>query len=223
MRDRANRSHGERSEPRRRACPRESGGRQGEYVGAQRVVQAGSPAPETLRGTNPKSSAPHRGRSACHRGNRPARGIRAPPGSRRTRTRRACAARGTQPCTRRGKTVYPHPRLDEVAAVGLGGDLQPLAFEAHTVVPTDRVLMVLAQDVGQPRTDEGSPTTANHVLPDAPTSGALPDPALPGSILPVNSSALSSRRLNEWSLRDSQSGSAGSGPAVLLLGPRGPR
>ena len=37
---------------------------------------------------------------------------------------------------------------------------------------------------------------------------ALPDPGLPGSILSVNSSALSSRRLNEWSLRDSRGGSA---------------
>ena len=156
MQDRANRSHGERSEPRRRACPRESGGRQGEYVGAQRVIQAGSPAPETLRGTNPKSSAPYRGvqRATAATGRRGAY-VRHP------------GAVGlvlgelARPVEHRhapvGVTVYPHPRLDEVAAVGLGGDLQPLALEAHTVVPTDRALMVLAQDVGQPRTDEGEP------------------------------------------------------------------
>ena len=47
---------GSYSEPRRRACPRESGGRQRERVGAWRVIQADVPAPDTPRGwSNPKS------------------------------------------------------------------------------------------------------------------------------------------------------------------------
>ena len=33
-----------------------------------------------------------------------------------------------------GVTMHPHPGLDEVAAVGLGGELEPLALEAHAVV-----------------------------------------------------------------------------------------
>ena len=39
--------------------------------------------------------------------------------------------------------------------MSLGGDLQPLALEAHTVVPIDRALVVLAHDVSQSRIDEG--------------------------------------------------------------------
>ena len=58
----------------------------------------------------------------------------------------------------------------------------------------------------------GSPTTANHVHPGAPAPGALPAPGLSGSILSVKSSAFSSQRLNEWSLRVSRGGS-GSTPA----------
>ena len=47
----------------------------------------------------------------------------------------------------------------------------------------------------------GAPTTANHVHPGDPAPGALPAPGLPGSILSVKSSAFSSQRLNECSLR----------------------
>ena len=85
---------------------------------------------------------------------RPARRARRlPPERRRTRTRPACAARGTSPDARRGNDA---PRcLDEVAAMGLGRDLQPLALEAHAVVPAHRALVVLAQHIGQSRTDEG--------------------------------------------------------------------
>ena len=51
--------------------------------------------------------------------------------------------------------MYSHPRLDEVAAVGLGRNLQALALEAHAVVSPDGALVVLAQDVGQSGADEG--------------------------------------------------------------------
>ena len=40
--------------------------------------------------------------------------------------------------------MHPHPRLDEVAAVGLGRNLQPLGLEAYAVVAGDRALVVLA-------------------------------------------------------------------------------
>ena len=59
--------------------------------------------------------------------------------------------------------------------------------------------------------DRPNPIDQNHC---AEVLGALPDPALPGSILSVNSSALSSRRLNEWSLRDSRGGSHTNGLMV---------
>ena len=43
-----------------------------------------------------------------------------------------------------GVAMHPHPRLDEVVAVGLGGDLEALALEAHAVVASDGALVVLA-------------------------------------------------------------------------------
>ena len=58
----------------------------------------------------------------------------------------------------------------------------------------------------------GSPTTANHVRLGDPAPGALPAPGLPGSILSVSSSAFSSQRLNEWSLRVSRGGSPVTSP-----------
>ena len=86
-------------------------------------------------------------------GHAPTQGRALRRGSHRARIRRACEARGTPPDARRGSDG---PRcLDEVAAVDLGRDLQPLAFEAHAVVPIDRALVVFAHDVGQSRTDEG--------------------------------------------------------------------
>ena len=56
--------------------------------------------------------------------------------------------------------MHPHPSLDEVAAVGLGGDLEPLALEAHAVVCGDRSLVVFAQHVGQSRADKRHEGTA---------------------------------------------------------------
>ena len=48
---------------------------------------------------------PHGGAFSVPPRHRPARGTCPPPESRRTRTRRACAARGTPPCARRGNGV----------------------------------------------------------------------------------------------------------------------
>ena len=39
--------------------------------------------------------------------------------------------------------------------MGLSGNLQTFALEAHAVVPPDGALVVLAHDVGEPRADEG--------------------------------------------------------------------
>ena len=66
----------------------------------------------------------------------------------------AACARGTSPGAI-GVAVHSHPHLDEVTAVGLGGELEPTALEAHAVVSPDGALVVLAHDVGQARADEG--------------------------------------------------------------------
>ncbi len=56
-----------------------------------------------------------------------------------------------------------------------------------------------------PPAARAAPTAPHHH--QAP--GALLDPGLPGSLLSMSSSALSSRRLNEWSLRETRGGSLG--------------
>ena len=68
----------------------------------------------------------------------------------------------------------------------------------------------------------GSPTTANHVHPGAPTPGAPPVPGFPGSILSVISSALSSQRLNECSLRETRGGSPPNASPVPSSPPQHP-
>ena len=123
---------------------------------AARAIQAHAPAPRDVDVGKSHVEGSTQGDALNERlrpGRAPTQGRALRRGSHRARTRRACAARGTPPDARRGSDG---PRcLDEVAAVDLGRNLQPLALEAHTVVPIDRALVVLAHDVGQSGADEG--------------------------------------------------------------------